>query len=149
MLKYLDKVKLASETAANGQECLEMVFSKEPGYYSLIIVCCSYNSTRHSHSNRCFLQCDIQMPVKDGYDTCQEIREWEQTNHFPQIPIMALSANAMMEQIDDAARAGFNDYVTKPIKHNELGKMMMALLDPSVPTGLLRDRKPIRPVMQS
>lgn len=38
MLKYLDKVKLASETAGNGQECIDMVFSKEPGYYSLIIV---------------------------------------------------------------------------------------------------------------
>lgn len=84
------------------------------------------------------------MPVKNGYETCQEIRAWEANNHFPQIPIMALSANAMMEQIDDAARAGFNDYVTKPIKHNELGKMMMALLDPSVPTGLLQDGKPMR-----
>lgn len=39
MLKYLDKVKLVSETAGNGQECVDMVFSKEPGYYSLIIVC--------------------------------------------------------------------------------------------------------------
>ena len=38
MLKYLDKIKLMSETASNGQECLDMVFSKEPGYYSLIIV---------------------------------------------------------------------------------------------------------------
>ncbi|OAX85268.1 hypothetical protein ACJ72_00356 [Emergomyces africanus] len=121
MLKYLEKVKLASETAGNGQECIDMVFSKEPGYYSLII-------------------CDIQMPVKNGYETCQEIRSWEQRNHFPQIPIMALSANAMMDQIDDASRAGFNDYVTKPIKHNELGKMMMELLDPSVPQVLLRDR---------
>ncbi|KKZ66052.1 hypothetical protein EMCG_08190 [[Emmonsia] crescens] len=121
MLKYLEKVKLASETAGNGQECVDMVFSKEPGYYSLII-------------------CDIQMPVKNGYETCQEIRSWEQRNHFPQIPIMALSANAMMDQIDDASRAGFNHYVTKPIKHNELGKMMMELLDPSVPQVLLRDR---------
>ncbi|EEQ84259.2 sensor histidine kinase/response regulator [Blastomyces dermatitidis ER-3] len=121
MLKYLEKVKLASETAGNGQECIDMVFSKEPGYYSLII-------------------CDIQMPVKNGYETCQEIRSWEQRNHFPQIPIMALSANAMMDQIDDASRAGFNDYVTKPIKHNELGKMMMELLDPRVPQILLRDR---------
>lgn len=41
MLKYLDKVKLVSETAGNGQECVDMVFSKEPGYYSLIIVCIS------------------------------------------------------------------------------------------------------------
>lgn len=38
MLKYLDKIKVMAETASNGQECTEMVFSKEPGYYSLIIV---------------------------------------------------------------------------------------------------------------
>jgi len=81
------------------------------------------------------------MPIKNGYDTCREIRAWEAKNHFPQIPIMALSANAMTDQIDVAARAGFNDYVTKPIKHNELGKMMMGLLDPNLPHILLRDRK--------
>ncbi|PYH93625.1 hypothetical protein BO71DRAFT_430743 [Aspergillus ellipticus CBS 707.79] len=121
MLKYLDKIKVMAETAGNGQECTEMVFSKEPGYYSLII-------------------CDIQMPIKNGYDTCREIRSWELKNHYPQIPIMALSANAMTDQIEDAARAGFNDYVTKPIKHNELGKMMMGLLDPNRPLLLLRDR---------
>ncbi|KAI9928929.1 hypothetical protein ASPWEDRAFT_105898 [Aspergillus wentii DTO 134E9] len=121
MLKYLDKIKIMAETAANGQECTELVFSKEPGYYSLII-------------------CDIQMPVKNGYETCRDIRGWELKNHYPQIPIMALSANAMTDQIEDAARAGFNDYVTKPIKHNELGKMMMGLLDPNRPLLLLRDR---------
>lgn len=38
MLKYLDKIKLMSETASNGLECTNMVLSKEPGYYSLIIV---------------------------------------------------------------------------------------------------------------
>ncbi|CAI7619077.1 unnamed protein product [Penicillium glandicola] len=121
MLKYLDKIKLMSETASNGLECTNMVLSKEPGYYSLII-------------------CDIQMPIKNGYDTCRDIREWEQKNHYPQIPIMALSANAMTDQIENAARAGFNDYVTKPIKHNELGKMMMGLLEPGRPLMLLRDR---------
>ncbi|CAG8366541.1 unnamed protein product [Penicillium salamii] len=121
MLKYLDKIKLMSETASNGLECTDMVLSKEPGYYSLII-------------------CDIQMPIKNGYETCKDIRDWEQRNHYPQIPIMALSANAMTDQIENAARAGFNDYVTKPIKHNELGKMMMGLLDPSRPLMLLRDR---------
>lgn len=57
---------------------------------------------------------------------------------------MALSANAMTDQIDNATRAGFNDYVTKPIKHNELGKMMMTLLDPNLPQALLRDRKDLR-----
>jgi CheY-like chemotaxis protein len=80
------------------------------------------------------------MPIKNGYETCKDIRDWEQKNHYPQIPIMALSANAMTDQIEDAARAGFNDYVTKPIKHNELGKMMMGLLEPGRPLMLLRDR---------
>ncbi|OJI99965.1 hypothetical protein ASPVEDRAFT_128435 [Aspergillus versicolor CBS 583.65] len=121
MMKYLDKIKVMAETAGDGQRCTDMVFSKEPGYYSLII-------------------CDIQMPIKNGYETCREIRTWEMKNHYPQIPIMALSANAMTDQIEDAARAGFNDYVTKPIKHNELGKMMMGLLDPARPLLLLRDR---------
>ncbi|KAL2834961.1 hypothetical protein BDW59DRAFT_1666 [Aspergillus cavernicola] len=121
MMKYLDKIKVMAETAGDGQQGTEMVFSKEPGYYSLII-------------------CDIQMPIKNGYETCRDIRMWELKNHYPQIPIMALSANAMTDQIEDAARAGFNDYVTKPIKHNELGKMMMGLLDPSRPLLLLRDR---------
>lgn len=91
-------------------------------------------------TNILYSQCDIQMPIKNGYDTCREVREWEQKNHYPQIPIMALSANAMTDQIENAAQAGFNDYVTKPIKHNELGKMMMGLLDTNKPLLLLRDR---------
>lgn len=44
MLKYLDKIKVMAETASNGLECTEMVFSKEPGYYSLIIVSASMYS---------------------------------------------------------------------------------------------------------
>lgn len=139
MLKYLDKIKLMAETASNGLECTNMVLSKEPGYYSLIIVS-NYHFSFLCTANKFNLQCDIQMPIKNGYETCKDIRDWEQRNHYPQIPIMALSANAMTDQIENAARAGFNDYVTKPIKHNELGKMMMGLLDPARPLLLLRDR---------
>lgn len=80
------------------------------------------------------------MPIKNGYETCRDIRTWEQRNRYPQIPVMALSANAMNDQIEDAARSGFNDYVTKPIKHNDLGRMIMGLLDPNRPLALLRDR---------
>lgn len=46
MMKYLDKIKVMAETATNGQECTEMVFSKEPGYYSLIIVSERHRSKR-------------------------------------------------------------------------------------------------------
>lgn len=47
MLKYLDKVKVISETAGNGEECTELVFSKEPGYYSLIIVSRTFRFVSH------------------------------------------------------------------------------------------------------
>ncbi|ERF71782.1 hypothetical protein EPUS_01697 [Endocarpon pusillum Z07020] len=122
ILRYLKKVEVASETATNGQECLDMVFSKQPGYYSLIL-------------------CDIQMPIKNGYDTCRELRQWEASHNLASTPVMALTANAMPEERAAAARAGFTDYLTKPVDFNTLGTMMMTLLDPKKPHIFLRDRR--------
>ncbi|KIW10436.1 hypothetical protein PV08_11400 [Exophiala spinifera] len=119
--RYFLKTSLANECAKNGQECVDMVKEKGPGYYSLII-------------------CDIQMPIKNGYEACREIREWEQSHGYQPCPIMALTANAMPEERAAAANAGFTDYLTKPVDFNLLGTMMMTLLDPSVPHVFLRDR---------
>ncbi|KAL2434358.1 Peroxide stress-activated histidine kinase mak1 [Exophiala dermatitidis] len=119
--RYLNKVALENDSAKNGQECVDMVQARGPGYYSLII-------------------CDIQMPIKNGYDACREIREWEKSHGYRPSPIMALTANAMPEERAAAANAGFTDYLTKPVDFNVLGTMMMTLLDPSVPHVFLRDR---------
>lgn len=119
--RYLRKVALNNDCAKNGQECVDMVTEKEHGYYSLII-------------------CDIQMPIKNGYEACREIREWETSHGYSSLPIMALTANAMPEERAAAANAGFTDYLTKPVDFNVLGTMMMTLLDPSVPHVFLRDR---------
>lgn len=121
--KYLNKVDLVNESAQNGEECTEMVFSKPYGYYSLII-------------------CDIQMPKKNGYDACREIRQWEASQFQPPLPIMALTAHAMPEERAAAAQAGFTDYLTKPVNFTILGTMMMTLLDPKIPHVFLRDRPP-------
>ncbi|KIX03437.1 uncharacterized protein Z518_06989 [Rhinocladiella mackenziei CBS 650.93] len=119
--RYLKKVALENECAKDGQQCVEMVQGKVPGYYSLII-------------------CDIQMPIKNGYEACTEIRDWESRHGYRPSPIMALTANAMPEERAAAANAGFTDYLTKPVDFNVLGTMMMTLLDPSVPHVFLRDR---------
>jgi CheY-like chemotaxis protein len=87
------------------------------------------------------LQCDIQMPVKNGYDTCRELRQWESSHNLAHTPVMALTANAMPEERAAAARAGFSDYLTKPVDFNTLGTMMVALLDPKIPHVFLRDRR--------
>ncbi|KAJ9610762.1 hypothetical protein H2200_005539 [Cladophialophora chaetospira] len=121
--RYLKKVSLANDSAKDGQQCVDMVQGKQPGYYSLII-------------------CDIQMPIKNGNEACAEIRAWERRHAYRPSPIMALTANAMPEERAAAANAGFTDYLTKPVDFNVLGTMMMTLLDPSVPHVFLRDRPP-------
>ncbi|KEF60490.1 uncharacterized protein A1O9_02051 [Exophiala aquamarina CBS 119918] len=121
--RYLKKVALANESAKNGQECVDMVQKGGHDYYSLII-------------------CDIQMPVKNGYEACTEIRAWERLHGYKPCPIMALTANAMPEERMAAGNAGFTDYLTKPVDFNVLGTMMMTLMDPRVPHVFLRDRPP-------
>lgn len=75
------------------------------------------------------------MPRKDGYQTCREIREWEEKEAFPRMPIIALSANVMADVLDKCVKAGFNSYLTKPVDFKALSKAMSSLLDPTSPDG--------------
>lgn len=119
--RYLKRVGLVSDEARDGQECVDKVLSRPHGYYSLII-------------------CDIQMPKKNGYEACLEVRQWERAHAYPALPIMALTANAMPEERAAAGTAGFTDYLTKPVDFNRLGRLMMTLLDKKIPHTLLRDQ---------
>ncbi|KAK3344033.1 hypothetical protein B0T25DRAFT_315577 [Lasiosphaeria hispida] len=103
--KYLRKVGVAVELAADGVECTERVFSKDHGYYSLIL-------------------CDLHMPRKDGYQACREIRNWEAHEGHTAIPIVALSANVMSDVQEKCVMAGFNDYVTKPVDFIDLSNAL-------------------------
>lgn len=107
--------------AWDGEECTKLVFSHDPLYYSVII-------------------CDIQMPNKDGYETCREIRAWERQNNHPHIPIIALSANIMAEGQRDSAAAGFTQYTTKPVEWRTLGNLLIDLVDPNIPHVFLSER---------
>ena len=85
-------------------------------------------------------QCDVQMPKKNGYETCREIRAWEEVHGYPPVPIIALSAHAASKGRPDSAAAGFTDYTTKPVDFMTLGNMLMALTDKETPHIFLRDR---------
>jgi CheY-like chemotaxis protein len=64
------------------------------------------------------------MPRKDGYQACREIRAWEKTNGYGQMPIIALSANVMSDVQEKCIAAGFNDYVTKPFDFIDLSSAL-------------------------
>ncbi|MEO2266743.1 ATP-binding protein [Pseudoalteromonas sp. YIC-656] len=63
---------------------------------------------------------DIQMPVMDGLSAARRICECD-PNHEP---IIAVSANAMSQDVDEALRAGMQDHLAKPIEHPVLVAML-------------------------
>jgi len=70
---------------------------------------------------------DCNMPVMDGYEASRQIRR---SGRWPQLPIVALTANALAEERERCRAAGMNDYLAKPFRREELN----ALLDLWVPT---------------
>ena len=96
------------ETANDGSVALEKVKTSEPGYYSFILM-------------------DIQMPVMDGYEATKAIRKLEDPE-LAQIPIIALSANAFVEDYNRSFEAGMNAHFPKPINIEELQDMIKSVL---------------------
>lgn len=129
LIHFFKKASIDVETAGDGVQCTNKVFSHDPGYYSAIVV--SFVLYTLSAADAKVTQCDIQMPNKDGYQTTREIREWERANNYPRVPIIALSANVMSEGLEKSMEAGFNEYVTKPVDWKILGRMLMNLMDPN------------------
>ncbi|RZL39890.1 MAG: PAS domain S-box protein [Rubrivivax sp.] len=67
---------------------------------------------------------DVQMPVMGGHDATRELRK-----HFTreELPIVALTAAALVSERDDAFAAGMNDFLTKPIDTLKLHQTLLRL----------------------
>ncbi len=70
---------------------------------------------------------DMQMPVMDGVTATREMRKDER---FKNLPIVAMTANAMQADRDRCNAAGMNDYITKPIEPEELWKALLKWIKP-------------------
>jgi two-component system cell cycle response regulator DivK len=70
---------------------------------------------------------DIRMPILDGFGVLTGLR---QDDRFREIPIFALTAVAMQGDLERALAAGFDDYITKPIRISALRERINLALAP-------------------
>ncbi|MCE0916123.1 response regulator [Pseudomonas sp. NMI760_13] len=102
----LGKLGCQVQVAAHGQEALDCL---ERDSFDLVLM-------------------DCNMPVMDGYEASRRIR---QSSRWPELPIVALTANAMPEERERCRAAGMNDYLAKPFRREEL----LALIEHWVPVS--------------
>ncbi len=96
--KFLTHWAMEIEVAENGQEGVE---KSGKGTYDIILM-------------------DLQMPIMDGYQAAREIRSTRNP-----VPIVALTASALLRVKEQVLMAGMNDYITKPFDPDELKRKLI------------------------
>ena len=67
---------------------------------------------------------DVQMPVMNGYDASRKVRSLQRED-APTVPIIAMTANAFREDIDEAIGAGMTEHLAKPIEPEKLIALLL------------------------
>jgi response regulator RpfG family c-di-GMP phosphodiesterase len=87
---------------------------------------------------------DIQMPVMDGYEATRLIKSDKRVSH---IPIIALTAHAMKGEKEKILTAGFDGYLTKPVKKEDLIREINAHLVQEIPAAVSPDSRQDEPAV--
>jgi CheY-like chemotaxis protein len=111
------------DIAKHGQEALNMLADKT---YDCVLM-------------------DVQMPVMDGFTTTKKIRE---NPNYADLPILAMTANATVQERERSLEAGMNDHITKPIRQQVLFEALLkwiphkkrALPETTRVSGLVEDQ---------
>eukprot|EP00698_Gefionella_okellyi_P010664 TRINITY_DN2776_c0_g1_i5.p1 TRINITY_DN2776_c0_g1~~TRINITY_DN2776_c0_g1_i5.p1 ORF type:complete len:800 (-),score=91.30 TRINITY_DN2776_c0_g1_i5:313-2712(-) len=112
--RMLSKLGYWCDVAENGQVALDLLERNGTDYYALILM-------------------DCQMPVMDGFTTTRKIRE---QSALQNIPIVALTANALQEDKERCLLSGMNDHLAKPLQVDTLRTTLEFWIAKSRSSGL-------------
>ena len=109
LTKILATQNASYDVAGNGQEAVEKFEASRPGEYDLILM-------------------DVQMPVMDGYEATRMIRSSRHPS-AKTVPIIAMTANAFVDDVRDAIESGMNAHIAKPVQLDKLKSTIQEVLD--------------------
>ena len=101
--------EIGSELAENGRIAVELFEKHEPGYYDAILM-------------------DMRMPEMDGLEAAKTIRNMDRED-AKTIPIIAMTANAFDEDVQQSMQAGLNAHLTKPVEPDVLFETLGRLIN--------------------
>ncbi len=104
-LAHLKKLGYAAHVVENGEAAVNAITNGD-GLYRLVLM-------------------DWQMPVMDGLEATRKIREWE-SEHGGHLPIVGMTANAIKGSRESCLAAGMDDYLSKPVRREELQALLTA-----------------------
>lgn len=90
------------DKARNGQEALELI---EQNQYDVVLI-------------------DLFMPIMDGYETIEKLRDEDSNLNTKELPIVVLTSLSHKSDKDHALAIGVNDYLTKPVNPRELIRVL-------------------------
>ncbi len=105
-LAMLQSLGLRVEVANNGMEALKCLDQQT---FDLVLM-------------------DCHMPIMDGFEATQKIREREMANSSSKLPIIALTANAVVGDRENCIARGMDDYLSKPFTLEQLYKLLVEWL---------------------
>lgn len=102
--EILEMAGLTVDEAEDGKAALDQFSSSPEGFYQIIFM-------------------DIQMPVMNGYEAAKAIRGTDRSD-AKTVPIIAMTANAFAEDVQESRQAGMDEHLAKPIDFEKLDRVL-------------------------
>ena len=112
ILGLLENSGINIDIANNGKEAVDMFIQ-------------SCNNSKENINNYELILMDLQMPIMDGYEATKIIRGEDKN-----IPIIALTANAMKEDVEKTKLSGMNEHLNKPVDVEKLYSTLLKYISP-------------------